>query len=506
MNYFLSLFTALLIVTGVTAQSNGTQLFDESLVHRIDLNFQQVGFWDSLDANYNNAFNTGTDVPYMMASVVIDGTTIDSIGVRQKGFYSNWGAGGALKKPLKISLNRYVAGQKYDGIRKINLSNGFMDPTMMRDALAYRFMRTAGIKAPRTSYSKVYLNGTYWGLYVMVEEVDERALKNWYPADSGNLFKCIDNTSLLYQGNSIANYSDEFDLKTNDLENDWSRLIYLTKMINTPQAGFRDSIDKALNLETYLPVLAADILMYNWDSYYDHGRNFFLYEHPESHKMEWIPWDYNLAFSTSQTDLIVDYSIAMEDKQLVKKVQADPELRSSFFDHVCIQIDNYFTLANLEGYINTTSALIRPSLDEDPNKFYTITNFDQSLMNDISVQDSWGGWTQIPGLKSFIQNRQTTVQQQLNNYNHSCTSLDVSDLEAGEVLIYPNPFSTDFNIRASENITSFSIYSISGQELFRAEPMQKEAQVSLENVASGAYFLAVKTENGEKILQVVKGE
>lgn len=146
------------------AQSNGTQLFDESFVHRIDVTFQQTSFWDSLSNYYDEGFNFGTDVKYMMGSVTVDGTVIDSIGVKQKGFFSNWGAGDSFKKPLKISMNQYVSSQKYDGLRKINLSNGFQDPSMMRDALAYKFMRSAGLDVPRTAYTKLYLNGTYWGL------------------------------------------------------------------------------------------------------------------------------------------------------------------------------------------------------------------------------------------------------------------------------------------------------------------------------------------------------
>lgn len=506
MKSIFSLLTVFIGAGSLSAQSNGTQLFDESMVHRIDLNFQQVGFWDSLNENYNSGFNGGGDVPYMMASVVIDGTEVDSVGVRQKGFYSNWGAGEALKKPLKISLNEYVDNKKYDGIRKINLSNGFQDPTLMRDALAYRFMRDAGIHAPRTSYSKVYLNGTYWGLYIIVEEVDKRALKNWYPADSGNLFKCISNTSLLYQGNSVGNYADEFDLKTNETQNDWSKLVYLTKMINTSQATFQDSIVKALNLDSYIPVLAADILMYNWDSYYDHGRNFFLYEHPETHKMDWIPWDYNLAFSTSETNLIFDYAMAQQDQPLVKKLQADPELRSAYFDHVCILIDNYFTLANLENYINTTAALIRPALNDDPNKFYTITNFDQAIVNDVQVQDDWGQWQWIPGLKSFIQNRQTSAHQQLSSYSHNCTALNTDELDAGEMRAYPNPFSSSFLIEASSKVEYYSVLSISGQELQQSSPKATSFQVAMDDYAPGIYFIHLKTAAGEKTLQLVKSE
>lgn len=487
------------------AQSNGTELFDESYVHRIDVTFQQVGFWDSLSNYYDEAFNNGTDVKYMMGSMTVDGTVIDSIGMKQKGFFSNWGASGSLKKPLKISMNRYVSGQKYDGLKKINLSNGFQDPSMMRDALAYKFMRDAGLDAPRTAFTKLYLNGTYWGLYIMVEEVDLRALKNWYTADSGNLFKCINNTSLDYQGTSPANYQDEFELQTNETANDWSRLIELTKKIATTQTNFEDSILKVLNIDRYLYVLAADVIMLNWDSYYDHGRNFFLYQNPESNLMDWIPWDYNLAFSNNNTDLIIDYAMSMNGpQQLVKKIQDDPELRSSFFDHVCILMDNYFTTANLSPYITTTAALIRPDLNTDNNKFFSIADFDASLNNDVSAMDPFGQWATYRGLTQFINERQSDVAQQLNNYQHECTSLAVQELALESVLVYPNPFESTFTVEAGSTIEQLEVYSITGQLLFASTPKAKKVSISLDDFASGSYLVRTVTASGMRTMPVNK--
>lgn len=493
------------LIAAFTTAQNGTELFDESYVHRIDVTFQQGGFWDSLSNYYDEAFNNGTDVKYMMGSVTVDGTVIDSIGVKQKGFFSNWGAGESFKKPLKISMNEYVSSQKYDGLRKINLSNGFQDPSMMRDALAYKFMRDAGLDAPRTAYTRLYLNGTYWGLYIMVEEIDKRALKNWYEADSGNLFKCINNTGLAYQGTSVANYTDEFELQTNETENDWSRLINLTKKIATPQANFEDSILTVLNIDQYLYVLAADIIMLNWDSYYDHGRNFFLYQNPESNLMDWIPWDYNLAFSTSNTDLIIDYTQTLDGpKQLVKKIQEDPELRSSFFDHVCILMDNYFTTGNLGPYITNTAALIRPDLNADNNKFFSISDFDQSINNDINTMDPFGQWATYKGLTQFINERQTEVAQQLSNYAHECTSLGIADLAIESVLVYPNPFESTFTVEAGSVIEQLEVYSITGQLLIVTSPESKKTSVSLDDFAPGSYLVRTTTASGMRTVPVNK--
>lgn len=476
-------------ISTMKAQSNGTSLYDNSFVHRIDITFQQTSFWDSLTLYYNDAFNNGGDVKYMMAGVTIDGVEEDSIGFKQKGFYSNWGSGEALKKPFKISMSEYNDSKKYDGLKKINLSNGFEDPAIMRDVLAYKFMRDAGINAPRTAYTKLYLNGTYWGLYVMVEEVDKRALKNWFTNNNGNLFKCANNTNLDYQGADFNNYTDEFELQTNKTENNWSGFTRFVKNVNASPSQFNDSIRAVLNVDNYLDVLAADIILFNWDSYYDHGRNFFVYQDSTTNLMEWIPWDYNLSFSTTNVNLIIDYS-QTDAKPLVKNMQENAELRHSFFDHVCILMDNYFTHGNLDAFITTTAALIRPALDEDPNKFFTITEFDQSIVQDIQVQGQWGGQT-YKGLQQFITERQSAIASQLAGYNHTCTGLSIDEEGITDIVLYPNPFQDNFSIKAESLMDRVEVYSLSGQLLQALTPNQSELIIPMVNYAAGTYMVKV---------------
>lgn len=489
MNHLITITAALSLAVTAHTQSNGTDMFDDSYVHRIDVTLPQNNFWDSLSYYYDQSWMTGTDVKYMMGQVTIDGVVIDSIGFKQKGFYSNWGAQGSVKKPFKLSFNTYT-DQKYDGLTKINLSNGFEDPAMMRDALAYKFMRDAGIKAPRTSYAELYLNNTYWGLYVVVEEINKRALKNWFDDNDGNLYKCSNNTSLAWQGNNPEAYKDEFELQTNETADDWSGFIRFVDGIHHSGSHFRDSMIALLNTDYYLYVLAADVIMYNWDSYYDHGRNFFLYHNPTDNRMQWIPWDYNLSFSTNPTDLIVDYMFG-EPKELVRKMQLPEHFRSDYFDHVCILMDNYFNLDHLEGFIDATAAMIRPSLNADPNKFFTISAFDESLEHDIVVQGQWGMELHYKGLKQFITERQTQVAGQLAGYNHDCTGLSVGEQGIAGLEIYPNPFGETFGVAAGQKMDRIEVYSMSGQLLYAENPMGTEVTITLPAINAGIYIVRI---------------
>jgi spore coat protein CotH len=188
LNKISALVGVVILSSGLHAQS-GQDMFDETYVHEIQITFDDPNFWDSLTMYYDDMLMSGADKKYMMASgVVIDGNVLDSVGVRQKGFFSNWGAFGSNKKPLKIDFGEYK-DRKYDGLKKINLANGFRDPSMLRDVMAYRVFRTMGLRAPRTSYAKVYINNQYWGLYIVVEQVDSEFIEDNFPGNSdGNLY------------------------------------------------------------------------------------------------------------------------------------------------------------------------------------------------------------------------------------------------------------------------------------------------------------------------------
>ncbi len=280
---------ALLQINFVNGQ--GKNLFNDDVVHEIHLTFENSNYWTILSSNYDNNY---PDVPYIMANAVIDGETVDSIGVRLKGFSSYWVE--TQKKSIKLDFNEFVSGKKYDGLKKVNLNNGEGDPAIQRDLLCYDIMRKSGVSAPRTAYTKVYLNEEYWGLYLLVEQVDKTFLEDNFGTKEGNLFKNMENSELNWLGSDSTDYQSIFELKTGSKEGAWNRFVNLMDVINnSSDEEFKTAIEAVFDVDLYLKILAVDVATENWDSYIEHGRNFYLYEDPISQKFQWIPWDYNLA-------------------------------------------------------------------------------------------------------------------------------------------------------------------------------------------------------------------
>ena len=59
----------------------------------------------------------------------------------------------------------------------------------MKDYWSYTFMNQMGLASPLCSYTEIYVNGEYWGLYLAVEGVEEAFLERNYGEDYGELYK-----------------------------------------------------------------------------------------------------------------------------------------------------------------------------------------------------------------------------------------------------------------------------------------------------------------------------
>lgn len=285
------------LFSNIQAQTPGENVFDETMLHEVRIELDQPDYWDILINNYQNT-PTGDAVPYIMCNIQFDDEFVDSIGIRLKGFTSFWTA--SDKKPIKLDFNEFVRGKRLDGLRKLNLNNGTGDPSLQRDVLCYDLLNSVGIPAPRTSYAKVYLNGDYWGLYQVIEQIDKEFLDEHFSSPRGNLFKNKSWNALEWLGNDKEVYKATYELKTNEEEDNWTGFIHLMDFINnTSDEDFEEGLEALFNVDAFLKNLAVDIATNNWDSYMEHGRNWYLYEDTSTSVFHWLPWDYNLALGGS---------------------------------------------------------------------------------------------------------------------------------------------------------------------------------------------------------------
>ncbi len=160
------------------AQAPAADLFDPAVVRDFHLSFH--------DADWETRLAQVGETGFVYADLVVDGQAYRDVGVRLKGNSSSRGPG--RKKPLNLTLDARVDGQDLMGFDTVNLNNGFADPTLARETLTTDTLRPFQ-PMPRTAYVRAHINGAYFGLYTLVEQIEGRFIRAWFPFGDGILFK-----------------------------------------------------------------------------------------------------------------------------------------------------------------------------------------------------------------------------------------------------------------------------------------------------------------------------
>lgn len=483
----------------LTQAQNGLNMFNETVMHEIKVTTAFPDLVDTLFFHYNE------DQEYTLCDVVIDGTSLDSVGIKFKGNFSAWACPND-KLPVKFDFSEYHDNRKYDGLKKINLANGFKDPTLMRDALSYRILRRAGVPAPRTSYAKLFFNGVYVGLYVVVEELDKKFLDMNYPDKNGNMYKC-NGSDLEWEGPLKNDYVDNFEqsLKRGD-DSSFADLIHFHDIINNSGSSFEDSLRKNFNTTYFFRSIAIDYLTANWDNVLGHGRNFSLYHSTTDDKFYWIPWDYNLGFS----DYVIDITWSgLAVTPLWSKCMSIPALKNEYLWEVCSINANLFTNTNFEAYIDSLKTLIRPAYVLDPNAFYTGADFDNNIVNTTTVMemDMFGGtWpTSYPGLKSSISTRHALAQTELDALGFNCVASLSEEPFMPLWYGFPNPFDESVTLHLATTAPSvITLYDTQGKPWSKTVAQGSDVTLDVERLPAGLYFALVEVNQSTHVIKLIK--
>lgn len=78
------------------------------------------------------------------------------------------------KKSLKIKVGPEL---NQPALEDVNLNAMYTDPSFLRERLSFEMYRQLGLMAPETSYTSVFINGEYEGLFLNIEDVDGSFLR-----------------------------------------------------------------------------------------------------------------------------------------------------------------------------------------------------------------------------------------------------------------------------------------------------------------------------------------
>ena len=434
------LLLSLLLIANL---SFGQNFYDLSTIQTIEITFAESN-WDALlDAA------EPTDAYISAQSVSINGTVFNTVGVKYKG-NSSYSAS-QVKNPFHIELDTYV-DQNYEGYTDIKLSNINYDPSFVREALAYKVLGNY-MDVPLANYAKVYINGSYIGLYTNVESISKKFVDSRFGSKTNSFFDCSppDGASpqstnlpnLAYLGTSSASYTSAYDMKS---DTGWDDLISLTNTLSTTTSANTANIEAIMDVDRALWMLAFHNIFVNLDSYIGQFKqNYYLYK-SDNGQFNPIVWDLNMCFGvfgntgstngnlTTATKKTLSHTLHSSESTwpLVQKILAVPTYKKKYLAHFKTILTEVVSSGSYLTDAQTLQTLITDAVTSDTNKFsyQTLSNMTANLNStDISV-----GNNTAPGITGLMSARNTyltalsdftNTQPSINSVTPSSTSPSV---------------------------------------------------------------------------------
>lgn len=361
--------------------------FDSTVLHETRLELDPAA-WQSLRDHYLTN-------QYYAANLTVDGTFVPQVGVRSRGA----GSRDEAKPGLKIDVNKYVAGQEVFGYKSLVLDNFRQDPSLLREHLAFQVFEAMGIPAPANAFTRLVVNGEYWGLYGLVEPVSKPFLEARLGDDGGNLFdyEWAFEWDLSWRGSDPAAYVP-VPLQPQTHEDDPNvgvGVVSLVRAINeSPASRYATALAEMLDVDRLLTYVAVENAIAEGDGFVgDFGvNNFYLYQYGGQTRFVLIPWDKDTSFIAAAWSLYRN----VDSVVLVDRLLDDPARRKVYVDAVVRAVSSYVNERWLVPRLDSAWALVQRAAFEDEKKRWS---------NDATLNA-------VGGLRDVIARREADVLSQ----------------------------------------------------------------------------------------------
>lgn len=417
----------------VTDPTESVELFKMEDVPEIKLTVP-LKDWNTLLTNFDiNPANDEKVVSHFEFKLNGQKYTLDSIAIRLKGNTSRRrpeGNNGELHNPLApnwhhchfgLDFSKYKKKQRFAKREKIYLKWFKDDPNYAREIYSYDLFERYGIwTAPQASYCRltIYVEGdtkpAYYGVYAMIESVDEDYIANRstnWGGNPGYLWKCSNisgykadftsNTNIGVQDVQLDPSKSKvyaYDLKTHESEiltaqNELTS--FISDLNSKSSTDFKTWINSKMDVPLFLKTYAVNVALGMWDDYWVNGNNFYFYFATDG-KVYFIPYDYD---NTLGTSTIVSNSGTQDPlnwggisgKPLINRIMAVPEFKSLYKSYLKELIDptkELFDATSSMNRIKSWQLKIEPFVDNDTHK-------------DTEIIDEPAYWSNVKNYRLF---------------------------------------------------------------------------------------------------------
>lgn len=450
----------------LTLTGRAQNFYDIGTITTIEIVFEESN-WDSLLDDLEAAGNEER----MLGTVTVNGQVFDSVGVRYKG-NSTYNSNNA-KNPLNIKLD-YVIDQKYEDFGTIKLSNGYKDPSFVREVLGYEIARKY-MPTPLSNYANVTINGEYIGMYTSNQDVDKYFMRSHFVDDENARFKGEINEAKMnmggvwqYLGADSTDYASKFVIES---DTGWPELISFLYTLNNNNT----EVYQELNIDRHLWFLAFSNLLANLDGPINNPQNHYLFQ-DMSYRFNPIPWDLNECFGgftniqsermppqeSNLQELDPFLNIDEADYPVVSKILSIDKYKKMYVAHMKTIIEENFSNGWYEDRAFELQDIIATDYQNDNNTFYTYAEMIDNVNNTVGSMGPPPSQS-VTGITELMEAR---VDYLLSVSEFSATAPEIASPDysptepnIGEEISFTAEFSTTDNAYFAYRYDDYSIFT-----------------------------------------------
>ncbi|MBT3979711.1 MAG: hypothetical protein HOE90_00075 [Bacteriovoracaceae bacterium] len=311
------------------------------------------------------------------ADIYINGEIYSNVGLKLKGHGSFRDID--QKASFKIDLHEFNRDQTLNGMERFNLNSMIQDQAKVSDNIGYHVFQDQGLISPRQGYTCVSVNGVDYGLYSIVEALDEEFVEAQFN----------DPTGVLYEGSGLdlnQRGVQNFELQ----EGDDPDRIYLSSLVDelekTSTESYWGFIEKNFYADELMMSFALLTYLGNRDSYLTWHNNYFLYYEPSTAKWTFIPWGMDQLFD--ETLLLNDPLSERPDPGIlfINCLDSD-ECHESFLEKLA-EVNSMVEDGSLPFYLQTELDRIYTLSHHDPRDESTAWGVERDSQKAIDFLDN----------------------------------------------------------------------------------------------------------------------
>eukprot|EP01114_Cavostelium_apophysatum_P014630 TRINITY_DN3840_c0_g1_i1.p1 TRINITY_DN3840_c0_g1~~TRINITY_DN3840_c0_g1_i1.p1 ORF type:complete len:320 (+),score=75.06 TRINITY_DN3840_c0_g1_i1:870-1829(+) len=240
---------------------------------------------------------------------------------------------------------------KWHHTKAFSLKSATMDPSFIRERLSMALLESLVAPIYRGSFAVLYINQQYFGLFHMLEDVDNAFLKSRFGEDTGLLYKCPDYdnpdyTSLCGPANDAARNISS------------TRIKELTTLLDNAAGSdpkWVSEVKSLMDVPLLLRTIVYESASSAWDGFALGWNNIYFYFSERDQNWKIFRHDVDCVFGLGDTWnwLSIRRNVYFQDMQTSNKprqILMAPEFKSQYEQYYCALLAKYF---NLESSFKT---------------------------------------------------------------------------------------------------------------------------------------------------------